>query len=293
MRYFFDESGNWMEVNEENKNLVIGGIVVKNEEDFDFIKREVSNFKLERGIREIHANEMSELDRELFLKIIDKLLEENKFKALLYIINPNKLIQTQKEADEIYADIASDLVVEIAAGDEELEIEYDMKFYYAYPLQIIDNIEKRTSSYEFNRMKSNFYLKEDKFHEQKKRILRILSSSKNITNLYELKYKLNNRGFLFNYLWEEFRLNIEKASIIREKFKEKIITKTSEFYKQFGIDKEIKVNIAYKGKHNQSAGVQIVDFLTNIVRFHGKNPRYFKPYIVKDIYQKISIKEIL
>ena len=48
MRYFFDESGNWMEVNEENKSLVIGGIVVKDEDDFDFIKREVSNFKLEK-----------------------------------------------------------------------------------------------------------------------------------------------------------------------------------------------------------------------------------------------------
>jgi hypothetical protein len=53
------------------------------------------------------------------------------------------------------------------------------------------------------------------------------------------------------------------------------------------------VNITYKGKHNQSAGVQIIDFLTNVVRFHGNHPKYFRPPIVKDIYQKISIKEIL
>jgi len=290
MWYFFDESGNWQEL--ENRRLVIGGIVIKNSEDLKEIENKIKEFKFERGFKNLHANEMTIIDREAFLRIILKLLQEERFKALLYVINPDILIQTQKESDEIYAEIASDLLVEIAFGDDNIEVEYDMKFHYAYPAQIIENIENQYSSDEFNQMKRNFYLNENAFKYQKNRIKNIiLRSKKNIPNFNEIIYRLGNRRFLYNYLWEEFRLKIEKGALIREKFKEKFETKLKEKYKLFNLKQEPKISIEYKGKHNQHEGVEIIDFLTNIVRFHGKTPRYYSPAITKDIYEFIEIKE--
>ena len=289
MRYFFDESGNWQEG--EKRRLVIGGIVVK-EEDLRAIKERVKEFKFERGYRNLHANEMNEIDREAFLRVILSLLQENRFKALLYVISPDVLLKTQNESDEIYADIASDLLVEIAFGDSNINVEYDMKFHYAYPAQIVENIENQKSSDEFNQMKRNFYLNENAFRYQKERIKKIiLRNKKNIPNVDEILYRLGNRRFLYNYLWEEFRLKVEKGAVIREKFKDKVITKLKEKYKLFSLNDNPNISIEYKGKSNQSEGVEIIDFLTNIIRFHGKNPRLYSPSIVEDIYKFIEIKE--
>ena len=290
MWYFFDESGNWQEG--DKKRLVIGGIVVDNYKNLKFINDKIETFKFERNLKYLHANEMNKVDKELALRLILNLLQENRFKALLYVIDPKVLLKTQKESDEVYADIASDLMVEIAFGDNEIKVEYDMKFHYAYPIQIIENIENNVISYEFNQMKRNFYLNENSVGRQKERIKRIiLNNKRNIPNFQEILYRLGNRRFLYNYLWEEFRLKIEKGAIIREKFKDKVITKLKEKYKLLALNKEPVINIEYKGKHNQSGGVQIIDFLTYIVRFHGKNPSYFSPQIVEDIYKFITIRE--
>lgn len=291
MWYFFDESGNWQD--REYKKLVIGAIVVKSLEDLREIDEKVDFFKLERGLREIHATDMREFDREAFLRLILELLQEDRLKVLLYVIDPDILLTTQKEVDEIYSDLASDLLSEIAFGDLDIRVEYDMKFYYAYPVKILENLENRISSEIFSTMKKNFYLDENAFKRQRERIKRNIIKYKNsIVNFDEILYRLGNRRFIFNYLWEEFRLKVEEGLVIREKFKEKSITKIKKVFDDFNLDsKDLNIQIEYKGKHNQSAGVQIIDFLTNIVRFHGYNPKYFKPLIVRDIYRFIQIKE--
>jgi len=291
MWYFFDESGNWQD--KEEKNLVIGAVVVKNLDDLREIDEKVDSFKLERGLRKIHANEMNEFDRESFLTLILELLKEDRLKVFLYIINPDILLTTQKEADEIYSDLASDLLSEVAFGDLDIRVEYDMKFYYAYPVKILENLENRVSSEIFSMMKKNFYLDENAFKKQRNRIKKNIIKYKNyIVDFNEVLYSLGNRRFVFNYLWEEFRLKIEEGLVIREKFKEKSITKIKKVFDDFNLDsKNLNIQIEYKGKHDQSAGVQIIDFLTNIVRYHGTNPKYFKPLVVRDIYKFIQIKE--
>jgi hypothetical protein len=302
MRYFFDESGNWQE--KEHKKLVIGGIVVKDEDDWLEIRDRIREFKLERSFRNLHANEMEGFDREAFLEVILSLLEEERFRAVLYVVDPDVLLKTQKESDEVYADIASDLLSEIAFGDSDIDVEYDMKFHYAYPAQIVENIENNVSSYEFERMKDNFWWNNPKrrpfkyensgIFKQKSRIINNLKKSK-IIDYKEIERKMNDKEsgweYVYNYLWEEFRLKIEKGAIIREKFKEKSETKLKEKYKMFNMNIEPKIRINYKGKHNQSEGVEIIDFLTNIVRHHGKNPRSYSPAVVKDIYKFIEVKE--
>jgi len=273
MWYFFDESGNWQ--GEEYKRLVIGGIVVENEDDVTAINKRIGK---------VHANEMEMEKREKILKIILELLQENRFKALLYVIDPTVLFKTQKEEDEIYADIASDLMVEIVFGDSEIEVEYDMKFYYSYPVQILENIKNNVGSREFKSMKKNFFLKANSIERHIDRIKKLIS-----------KYRLNmpemNKKFISDYLWEEFRLKIEKNTVTREKFKDKVNTKLKEKYKLFNIDSDTDLFIKYEGKHTQSGGVGVIDFLTNIVRHHGKNPSSFSSPVIEEIYKFITIKE--
>ena len=291
MYYFFDESGNWQE--EEKKRLVIGGAIVENDKNLNEINDRITNYKIERGLREIHANEMSKIDREIFLEVIASLLKEKKLKAFLYIINPDVLLTTQKEPDEIYSNFASDLLSELAFGDLDVNVEYDMKFHYSYPSKIIENIENKVSSDTIRMMKSNFYLTKYSFKKQKKRIKNMILRNKySIVNLDEILAKLEDIVFVSDYLWEEFRLKTEGNLVIREKFKEKSKTKLKKLLEDFNLNSNnLNIDIEYKGKHNQSAGVQIIDFLTNIVRFHGRNPKFYSPAVVEDIYKFIEIKE--
>ena len=75
-----------------------------------------------------------------------------------------------------------------------------------------------------------------------------------------------------------------------ERLLEKGKTKLEAKYKKFGIDKDLNIVIDYKGKHIQSAGVGVIDVLTNIVRYNGITPKNHMTQTTKDIYNYIKIK---
>jgi hypothetical protein len=285
MNYYFDESGNWQELEQERRNLVIGGVVAKNTEVLIDLKDELDGFKFKNNLTHIHATELEPIKRWELYKIIAKYLENKTLKALFYFMNPSIFYsQTQKDPEDIYINVASELLSNIAFGDNKIKVEYDMKFHYAYPVKILESMQEHKGYDEFIRMSKNFTFKDEKeIEKQKNRLSKILSRLNIPVN------KLNNPNFLYKYIWEEFRLKVESGARMREKFKERTLLKMEQNNKKLGLNSDIKLNIEYKGKHNQSVGVYVVDVLTNIVRYHGKKAKNDE---VKDIYKYIKVKEI-
>jgi len=285
MNYYFDESGNWQELEQEHRNLVIGGVVAKNEESLIDLKDELENFKFKNNLRHIHATELEPIKRVELYNIFVKYFENKTLKALLYMMNPAIFYsQTQKDPEDIYISVASELLSNIAFGDSKIAVEYDMKFHYAYPANILESMKEYRNYDEFIRMSKNFTFKNEEVKEkQKNRISKILS------RLNIPSDKLNDSNFLYKYLWEEFRLKVESGAKMREKFKERTLSKIEQKNIKLGLKNDVELNIEYKGKHNQSVGVYVIDVLTNIVRYHGVAP---KSDDVKEIYKYIKVKEI-
>jgi len=272
-----DESGNWQELLEERKNLVLTGMVIEDNDTFFQLQKE-------KKLNNVHMNELSQPEKKEVLEIVNHYLDNDKIKVLSYKIDPKLLLsQTQKHPDEIYMELSAELISELSFMDEEIDIEYDMKFHYSYVKNIISFLESnKVFDEEFRQMKSNCFLNKFKINSNKNRITTALKREK----LNEYIPKLNNEKFLNDYLWAEFYLKIRENGVIRERFKEKIRTIIKNRYKLLGIKKDIKLDIKYKGKKQQSNGIGMVDILSNVV-FHS----YEKDPLIKDILSKLTIKE--
>jgi len=272
-----DESGNWQELLEERKNLVLTGMVIEDNDTFFQLQKE-------KKLNNVHMNELSQPEKKEVLEIVNHYLDNDKIKVLSYKIDPKLLLsQTQKHPDEIYMELSAELISELSFMDEEIDIEYDMKFHYSYVKNIISFLESnKVFDEEFRQMKSNCFLNKFKINSNKNRITTALKREK----LNEYIPKLNNEKFLNDYLWAEFYLKIRENGVIRERFKEKIRTIIKNRYNLLGIKKDIKLDIKYKGKKQQSNGIGMVDILSNVV-FHS----YEKDPLIKDILSKLTIKE--
>lgn len=297
MDYFFDESGNWQEIDNEKKRLVIAGMVIKDEVVTKDLEQDLKLFKIRNKLFQIHASEIKDsLLKEELYQIIYEYIKLDEVLILAYIINPKILFsQTMKDPDEIYIDIASDLIGSMTFGDKKIDIEYDMKFHYAYPQNIIENIKIEKKFDEYMQMSRNFFLKDHFFRKHKERISKnILRNRNRIDNINEVVKKIDDIKFVNKYLWEEFRLKTEKTALAKEKFKDKIQNYVKQQCKIFGLlAYDMELDIQYKGKHNQSAGVQVIDVVNNLLWRNGTNPNNNSSSAVKGIYKNITIKEIL
>ena len=270
-----DESGNWQDMLEEKQNFVLTGMVIKDNDTFFELQKE-------EKLKNVHMTELNQEEKQEVLKIINRYLDNDKIKVLSYKIDPKVLVsETIKKPDEIYMELASELLSEIGFGDENIDVEYDMKFHYSYVNNIIDFLENRIAfDTEFYQMKSNCNLNKNKINSNKNRIEKVLRKA----NLNEYLPKLNNEKFLYDYIWVEFYLKVRENGVIRERFKEKIRTLMTKRYKLLGVKKEINLEIKYKSKQVQSNGIGMVDILSNVVFWS-----FDKEPLIKEILEKITI----
>jgi len=302
MNYYFDESGNWQEPFKEKNKFVLGGLVIKSKTFVNDIEQDIKIFKSQNRLSQIHANEMSLELKEKLYQMIYEYLKCDDASVLVYYFKPEALFnQTKKNPDELYIDKASTLISNITFGDSKLHIEYDMKFYYSYPTNVIEHL-KEQKRVEYSEMEKSFTLS-DRIYEKKRRkiedlISRGLSKNKNekLQQYYNLicgKKNEQQKKFIEKYLWTDFHLKLDKTYIIKEKFKDKIDDKSNKKSAELGLPYEnIVPNIKYKHKQYQSAGVQIIDVITNLVWRYGEYAPQNSSSAMRGIYQNITIEDI-
>lgn len=302
MNYYFDESGNWQELNNERNKLVIAGLLIKNKTTLIEIEQELKLFKVRNNLDIIHANEMNNNIKEELYKIISEFLEKEEVNVLAHYFSPKILRnQTIKSADDLYVEIASNLISDITFGDNDIKIEYDMKFHYAYPQNIVENFNKTDKS-EYTNMKNNFVIKNEVIKQNKEKIRnnisRIINKRKDATlqKYFDLLSSEDNDAqvdFISQYLWSEFELKIDKTNYIKDKFKDKIEDISKSKCKNYSIPYEpLNLKIKYQHKHYQSAGVQIIDVLCNLIWKFGNDLPSNTSSAIQSIYSNITIKDI-
>jgi len=302
MNYYFDESGNWQEPFKEKNKFVLGGLVIKSKTFVNDIEQDIKIFKSQNRLSQIHANEMSLDLKEKLYQMIYEYLKCDDASVLVYYFKPEALFnQTKKNPDELYIDKASTLISNITFGDSQLTIDYDMKFYYSYPANIIEHL-KEQKRVEYSEMERSFTLSNNIYEKNRKRIEELMSRSlsKNKNEKLQKYYDLicgkrddKQKKFIEKYLWTDFRLKLDKTYLIKEKFKDKINDKSNQKSMELGLSYEdITSKIKYQHKQYQSAGVQIIDVISNLVWRYGAHAPKNSSSAIKGIYENITIEDI-
>ena len=298
MNYYFDESGNWSDCNEK-KRLVLGGLLLKDTAILSNLDREFAILKAENRIKTLHASELTPAIKESCYRIIDSHLSDET-EVLMKIYDPSILFsKTRKNKEEIYSDLAATLVSDISYGDENILIYYDMKFHYAYPLNIIKQLHKSKPFY-YKEIKRFFSL--TKLSVAKKHVLRkvvntlaksrIAQQDKTKIKQFELLLHHNDK-FVSDYLWTELWLRIEGNEVAKENFRATTLRNFKSMNKMFGVAGDPpQLKLYFEDKSKENAGVQVIDFICNLVYRHGAKPTYNASDAVKSILNKITIEEV-
>ena len=77
MNYYFDESGNWAEPGREQKKLVIGGILLKNNHIIIQLEQEMKLLKANIGLKTFHAADVTREQLEQSYRLIYNFLNPN------------------------------------------------------------------------------------------------------------------------------------------------------------------------------------------------------------------------
>jgi len=205
-------------------------------------------------------------------------------KVLGYVLKPKNITETQRDEDELYLDIASRLISEITFGDKDIKIEYDMKFHYAYPQNVIKNMNNILRyDDEFMRMQNKTHIISFKEKQERDRIEKMIRDKK-------ININLNSKEILKKYLWTEFRLKVEKSYRIREILKDRILSYTQMELQKLNLEPYYpKISIEYKQKHKKVIGIEVADILNNLIWNGTKNTT---TKIGKELFKKLNVKEI-
>ena len=294
MNYFFDESGKWSD--EERFRLVLGGLVIPNNTALTRLSGEFSLLRATHDLDYLHAAEMTSQAKEDTYQIIVDCLEKGAT-AFLRIYPPEILRRsTRMSFEEVYMELAAELVSLLILGDDKPSVSYDMKFHYAYPLNIIEGIWNR-KPYHYQNIMSSLMLRADRKTGQKQRILdklaKIKKSSSAYLNQFKAELNLNDTQAITDYLWSELILQVQGKDQARELFRAQILNNLKSMNSQLKTGGSVpEFRISYLAKENKNAGIEVIDFLNNLVYIHGLKPDSKASSVVKKIYSLMTVQEI-
>jgi hypothetical protein len=294
MDYFFDESGDWY--GRERNRLVLGGLLIHNTHTINSLEAELNLLKSEFNLQYFHANEMPQVALlSCYNIILNSLISSAK--AMLRIYPKDTVFKrSRKNSDEIYIELASDLISTMIMGDSSPNINYDMKFHYAFPANIIANINSK-KPYHYRRIMEAMILNENKLPEEKKRIevrlANIKGKSMESCSWFVEKLQENETRAVSDYLWSELALQIQGKETIREIFRAKILDSLDQYYQLSNQQlNQTYLKIQYFSKEQGNVGIEIIDLLCNLIYKNGVVARKGAPSVVKQIYEAIDIEEM-
>ncbi len=111
---------------------------------------------------------------------------------------------------------------------------------------------------------------------------------------YKLEQEKNKvKNTVSDYLWTEFRLQIEGNEQVKENFRANIIRGFKNKNKQLATSLPNPIlTIKFANKQEENPGVQVIDFICNLVYKNGLKTPLRASNSVKSIYSKIKIEEI-
>lgn len=275
MFYCFDESGNWSN-GRSNQKLVICGLVIPDQTVLNAITMDFRMLAAKHNLPYLHANEMSPSAKEECYSIIAAYLGKE-VKAYSRVFPASILTRSSRMSfEEVYIELSADLVSVLILGDMKPKVFYDMKFHYAYPENTLRETDQ-AKPYHYDRIMNSLTLKDEAREPLKERILKKVQSIKNPARntrigafLAYLESDPDNA--IMDYMWAELYLQIQGKDQARELFRSAIQNNLRDLRIFDCTQTDIPdISISFVGKENNHSGVEMVDFISNLV-FVSKNP---------------------
>ena len=294
MYYFFDESGDWNKLN--SPRLVLSGLLVPEEKSLAHLKAQMDEIKSDHEIDYLHAMESDELVLEHCYEVIRKALEGRHAKAYVRLFDGKSLSRTShKTVDEVYMDLASDLVSTMIMGDANPDIAYDVQFYYSYPKNVIRNIKNKKPKH-FDRVMRAHVLKPESCQEETERIMQKFTGMnehlKESLAWFEQDMQAQPHETVSDYLWTELWLKVKGDDAARELFRHSILQKLDAHQSRYSLSVPRDLRITYYSKDDSNVGIELIDILCNLVHKKGQQAPTGSSNAVKTIYNKISLEVV-
>jgi len=293
MHYYFDESGDWS--GNERRRLVLGGLIIRHSHAIAKLDTEFKLLKAEHNLTYLHANEMSASALEdCYMTILETLKSSSA--AMIRVFPPSVVISaSKKNTDDVYIELAAELISTLILGDIAPIVNYDMKFHYAYPENIVANTQAR-KPHHYQRVIDTHKLREERYQAELNRILNKINALKSRVQhrVQWFMEELANNGqqAVSDYLWSELILQVQGKEKTREIFRKTILDNLKNA-NQYNIvsQKSESLQINYYSKDQGNAGIEMIDILCNLVYRYGIDPPVDISNTVRRIYDTISVEE--
>jgi len=291
MDYFFDESGNWQEPGRERRRLLIGGLLFGDPDLERSLGRELDIFMARENLEQLHATDLTPARRErCYRLVLEHLGEESR--VLVRSWPPSILrSRSRSDADEVYLERAAALARVMLLGDPQARIYYDLKFYYAYPLNVVKQVGKLP--WYLKRARDRFVVNPRELARERDRLLERLEREREKVGrgrpgleefvaglvggvegdplesgfderVVELRRRIGERvaDYYWSELWQQFR----GQDRMRERFRERILSELARVRDRLGMEDEPpSLEIHFLGKQENRPGILAVDLICNLV----------------------------
>lgn len=282
MNYYFDESGNWQEVQKEEVSFIMTGVAVVDERTFN--TQYVSDFKEIQtanglGGHSFHAADLRRSGKSDVLSMIhNKIIEaiDNDVivvKALF--LEPHKVKMTKKSSDDIYIDYASCLLSFLMMGDSFPKVFSDMKFNGAHPVKMAEYLLRgnkvNISDSNLNELMESTSLKSSSVPRLMAEVTRILEYKLQWQDEEQVRKLLNKLQrcdveLLHRYKFFEYWINRDEKDNIREKYRVEIERKLNAAGRDLGIVEPVSVpKVEFMSKSRNEYGIFVADFICNSI----------------------------
>ncbi|MDY0152595.1 MAG: DUF3800 domain-containing protein [Candidatus Cloacimonas sp.] len=293
MHYYFDESGDWS--GNERRRLVLGGLIIRHTHAIANLDAEFKLLKAEHNLTYLHANEMSASALDDCYSTINETLKSSSA-AMIRVFSPRVVARaSRKTADDVYIELAAELISTLIMGDIAPIVNYDMKFHYAYPENIVVNTQAK-KPHHYIRVVDAHVLREDKYQSELNRIVNKINSLNGHTRqrLQWFLEHLSSSGpqAVSEYLWSELVLQVQGKEKTREIFRKTILDNLKS-YNEYNTaqQKPESLQINYYSKDQGNAGIEMIDILCNLVYRYGVTPPDEVSNNVRRIYDTILVEE--
>jgi len=290
MEYYFDESGNWQQPGAERHRLVMGGVLFRDRRTVHRLEEELRLFMAEERLDRLHATDLTAAQKaSCYEMLVNHLVADTR--VLVHHYSPDVLeSSSRRKVDEIYLDKAAGLVKVMALGDPEVRIHYDLKFHYAWPANVLRQMDRLP--WYLKKARDRFQLKPGAVADERDRIrkkvdalpayersrargfldrlnVRIQCDSLDPFDS-ELESRLNEAKSgvaqaLNDYFWSELWQHFRGQELMRERFRDRILAELQATESLLGMDASLpRLTIRFWGKQELNAGIFAADLACNL-----------------------------
>jgi hypothetical protein len=280
MKYFFDESGNWEQLDRNRRPLLMCGVAFPKRNGLDEVKAEFASIRARHKLTpyEFHSADVDQTTLDSVCRTIEAALRAGKALAMARRVPLSSLRRTRISTEDLYIEHASALLAALCIGDAKPDIHSDMKFrggYVAKVVEMANNPDTLCGHVHIDRMIREYLPRQEFVPKLRQAITRkidnALSRRSPSAAMKDFEATLKDEDkcvadLIARYEFMELWLNWKESEQVREKYRTMILAENTRISANLQVDAPAPVvSLSFHDKGENVCGVQFADFLCGLL----------------------------